>query len=58
MYHIYSHDSDESISHVTSFKSMYMAQKYLLTLSRAGRMVHFYFISKLPHDKAIKRYSR
>jgi hypothetical protein len=58
MYYLYSHNSDETINQVTSFKTRYMAMKYLLTLSRAGRMIHFYFISTLPYDKAIKRYSR
>lgn len=58
MYRIYSHNCDSTIIIYASFETRYKCVKFLKDMSSCGRMIHFYFISKLPLDKAIKRYSR
>lgn len=58
MYRIYSHNTDSTISIYASFETRYKAVKFLNDMAKYGRMTHFYFISKLSYDAAVKRYSR
>lgn len=56
MHHIYSRDAFGGITETfTGTRSQ--CQTYLRNLKRAGRMTHFYVISKLDHARALKRYS-
>lgn len=59
MIHLYAYTYlGDGIEHITSFKSRYQGLKYLITLAKAGRMIHWYFLSSLDYDKAVKRYGK
>ena len=56
MHHVYSRNAFGSITKTfTGTRSQ--CKTYLRQLQRAGRMTHFYVISKLEHTQALKRYS-
>jgi hypothetical protein len=56
MHHVYSLNAFGSITETfTGTRSQ--CETYLRQLQRAGRMTHFYVISKLDHARALKRYS-
>ena len=56
MHHVYSRNAFGSITETfTGTRSQWLT--YLRQLQRAGRMTHFYVISKLDHARALKRYS-
>lgn len=56
MHHVYSRNAFGSITETfTGTRSQ--CQTYLRQLQRAGRMTHFYVISKLEYTQALKRYS-
>jgi len=56
MHHVYSRNAFGSITEAfTGTRSQ--CRTYLRQLQRAGRMTHFYLISKLDDTQALKRYS-
>lgn len=56
MHHVYSRNAFGGITETfTGTRSQ--CQTYLHRLQRAGRMTHFYVISMLDYDRALKRYS-
>lgn len=56
-HHIYSVNAGGGITAVYTASSRYKCERYLLNLRRAGRMTHFYRISTLSYDAALRRYS-
>ena len=56
MHHVYSRNAFGSITE-TYTGTLSQCRTYLRNLRRAGRMTHFYVISKLDHARAWKRYS-
>ena len=56
-HHIYSIKAFGGITEVFSASSRYKCERHLLNLRRAGRMTHFYRISTLTYDAALRRYS-
>ena len=57
MYHVYSRNAFGGITEVFAGETRWQCEKYLLQLRRAGRMTHFYVVSKLNYWRALKRYS-
>ncbi len=57
MFYVYSRDFNGSITEAFAGATRWACEKWLRALRRQGRMTHFYVVSTLNRDRALRRYS-
>ena len=57
MFYVYSRNFNGGISECFAGATRWACEKYLRNLRRAGRPTHFYVVSTLNRDRALRRYS-